>query len=93
MTFNVFHLSIPVSGDRDVGGWEGLFFCHCSIWPLYCPEAVDQICLFPWVPDIQMHEAAWQLPVYAWAVSGTGPLQDPRVTGISLVPDAILKDE
>lgn len=58
-----FGLSIPVSGDRDVGGREGLFFCQWCIQPLCCPEAVDQLCLFPWVPDIQMHEAAWQLPV------------------------------
>lgn len=73
-----------------MGGGEGLFFCQWCIRPLCCPEAVDQLCLFPWVPDIQMHEAAWQLPVYAGAVSGTGPLQDTSVTGVSLVPQAVL---
>lgn len=87
---NVISLSIPVSGHGDVGGREGLFLCQWCILPLCCPEAAAWLCLFSWVPDIQLHEATWQLPVYAWAASGTGPLQDPSITGVSLVPQASL---
>lgn len=53
--------------------------------PLGYPEAVGQLCLFPWVPEVQVHGA-----VDAWAVSGTGPLQDPSGTGVFLVPGARL---
>lgn len=63
MTAAVISLSVPVSRDRDVGGGEGLSICRLYVSPLCCPEVVGQLCLFPWVPDVQVHEAAWQLPV------------------------------
>lgn len=88
---DVIGLSVPVSGDGDVGGGEGLSLCLWYVPPLCCPEVVGQLCLFSWVPDVQVHEAAWQLPIHAWAVSRTGPLQDPR-TGVFLVPRAILEN-
>lgn len=91
MTVDVIGLSVPVSGDGDVGGGEGLSLCLWYVPPLCCPEVVGQLCLFSWVPDVQVHEAAWQLPIHAWAVSRTGPLQDPR-TGVFLVPRAILEN-
>lgn len=65
--------SIPVSGDRDVGG-EGLSLCLWYILSLCCPEAAGQLCLFPWVSDVQIQEAAWQRPGYTRTRSRTGPL-------------------
>ncbi len=91
MNVDVISLSVPVSGDRDVGGGEGLSLCLWYTPPLSCPEVVGQLCLFPWVPDVQVHEAAWQLPIYKRAVSRTGPLQDPSGTGVFLVPQASLE--
>lgn len=55
MSADVISLSVPVSGDRDVGGWEGLSLCLRYIPPLCRPEVVGQLCLFSWVPDVQVH--------------------------------------
>lgn len=85
MTVDVRSLSLPVSGDRDVGGGEGFSLCLWYVLPLCCPEVVGQLCLFPWVSDVQVHEATWQLPIHARAVSRTGSLQDPSRTGLFLV--------
>lgn len=85
--------SVPVSGDRDVGGGEELSLCLWYIPPLSSPEVAGQLCLFSWVPDIQVHEAAWQLPIHAWAVSRTSSLQDPSKTGVILVPQTILENK
>ncbi len=60
MTVDAISLSVPVSGDGDVGGVEGLSLCRLCIPPLCCPEVAHQLCLFPWVPGyVQVHEAAW----------------------------------
>lgn len=83
--------SIPVSGDRDVGGGEGLSLCLWYILSLCCPEAAGQVCLFLWVSDVQIQEAAWQRPGYTRTRSRTGPLQDPRGTSVFLVPEATLQ--
>lgn len=51
--------TVPVSRDRDVGGGMGLSFsCRWYVLHLCCPEAVCQLCMFPWVADVKMHEAA-----------------------------------
>ena len=84
--------SVPVSGDWDVGGGEGLSFCWWYVLHLCRPETVGQLCLFPKIADVQMHEADWQLPIYAWAVGGTGPLQDPSGAVVFLVPQASLEN-
>lgn len=81
---------VPVSGDRDVGGEEGLSFCLWYIPPLGCLEADGQFALFNWVLGIQLHEATRQLSIHAWAASWTGPLQDPWGTGVLLLPQNIL---
>lgn len=92
MAVDVMSLSIPVSGDGDVGGREGLSLCQWYDPPLCCPEVVGQLGMFSWIPDVQVHEAAWELPIYAWAVSRAGPLQDPRGTSVFLVPQASLEN-
>lgn len=81
---------VPVSGDRDVGGEEGLFLCLWYIPPLCRLEADGQLSLFNWVLGLHLHEAVCQLSIHAWAASWTGPLQDPRRTGVILVPQNIL---
>ena len=86
----VIKLSLPVPGDRDVGRGKRLALRRGHHLPVSRHvETVGQFHPFPWVPDVQEHESVWQLPVYggavAWAVSGAGPLQDPRGTGFSLV--------
>lgn len=64
MSADVISLSVPVPGDRDVGGWEGLSLGLWYVPPLRCPEVVGQLCLFSWVPDVQVHEAACRLPIH-----------------------------
>lgn len=86
MTVDVISLSVPVSGDRDVRRGEGFSLCLWCVLPLCCPEVVGQLCLFPWVSDVQVHEATWQLPIHARTVSRAGSLQDPSRTGVFLVP-------
>lgn len=73
-----------------MGGGVGLCFCLWYIPPLCRLEADGQFSLFNWVLGLQVHEAACQLSIYAWAASWAGPLQDPRGTGVSLVPENIL---
>lgn len=59
------NLSVPVSRDGDVGRGERLSLCRWYVLPLCCPEVIGHLCLFPCVPDVQVHEAAWHLPIYA----------------------------
>lgn len=73
-----------------MGGGEELSFCQWYIPPLCRLEADGQFSLFNWVLGFQVHEAACQLSIHAWAASWTGPLQDPRGTGVSLVPENVL---
>lgn len=76
-----------------MGGGKGLSFCQWYIPPLCCLEAGGQFSLFNWVLVLQVHEAACQLSIHTWAASWNGPLQDPRRTGVSLVPQNILVNE
>jgi len=87
---------LPVSGDGDVGGREGLPPRRRRDPPLRRPEVdvvvvVGRLRLSPWVPEVQVHEAARRLPVGGRAVGRAGPLQGPGGTAISVVPESGLE--